>query len=931
MTTSISLLRRAAFAVLTLTLMTCRGYSQLAGQVGAQDAWNYTGITAAFPANAPSTSPRRCVATSKDGVYVGAVYSGSYYIEKYDLDGVFVSKFNRSFGTFTGLATNAAGNVYGFDGYTGMGYIFSPSGVQTGTFGSGTGSTNGKFSANHSDIFSSVAVNSAGLIYVADCYNFRVQIFNADGSFKSAFGTKGSLPGQFANEVANVAVGPNDEVLVIDFGARVTRFTATGEYVSRAPNTDYTWWNRVFSASRDGQLMVGARAYWDWYPNVTSSVLLDIATMYSDSWRSYNAGFYRAGQANFANAVLASDGSVGGAAFDANGNVWMIRYGASSGDALYSLEKYERRMRFDNHKPTKGVLLPSVLSAAQQPGSQTVDVTYRVDVTSVSSGTLANAGTVTSSGTVTTAIVGWLGGVKNWAHLVVPSVGTGTSSATGTYFWSDLYDPATLIDGRYVLQDTINSTAVDNTGNVYVTTDRCIRKISPSGNVTTLAGLAGYAGYVDDVGATARFYNPRGICVDASGNVYVVEWDGQVVRKITPNGLVTTIAGYWGSGGATDGVGSAARFYYPSQITVASNGALYVAEYHGQRVRKLEPNATGTVYTVTTLASNQGYLDGIAVDSKGNIFAAGTNGRILKLNDAGAVSVFAGAADQYSYVDGNGTAARFQNPHGLSIDLNDNIYLVEDNNRIRKITPAAEVSTVGQTIGVATKVAVDSFGSLYVAETSTTNGYGRIVRKGALATASQGGILSTAGVLGAAVQTGTLRTVSWDVSKDLPGMNFANLSFEILAKDSRPEIGAHFVTIPADSSGGTDLKISSRPVDEADLSDLWVWLLAQRDPRIKIAGNTIVLTPAGLTFIADAQNVSDASDSDKASLVLHTGGTGGLDNNWSNWGSTTNRGRAFAYKIANYRPVTASEITRANAGRFNLSSVNHYSAVNLGQ
>ncbi|RFC42738.1 MAG: Sugar lactone lactonase YvrE, partial [Verrucomicrobia bacterium] len=624
------------------------------------------------------------MASSKDGVYVGAAYSGSYYLEKYDNDGVFVSKFDRSFGLLTGLATNAAGNLYGFDGYTGMGYIFSPTGIQTGTFGSGTGSTNGKFSGNHSDIFSSVAVNSQGLIYVADCYNYRIQIFNADGSFKSAFGARGSLPGQFSDCVANVAVGPNDEVLVMDWTALVTKFSAAGEYVSRASSTDYTWWNRVFSASRDGQLMVGARAYWDWSPYVTSSVLLDISTMVSDSWRRYNVNFYRAGQANFANSVLASDGSIGGASFDPNGNVWMIRYGATGGTNLYSLEKFERRMRFDNHKPTKGILLPAVVSAAQQPGSQTVDVTYRVDVTSVNSGTLANAGTVTASGTVTTAIVGWLGGVKNWAHLVVPSVGTGTSAATGGYFWSDMYDPTTLVDSRYVLSDTINATAVDSTGNVYVATDRCIRKISPSGNVTTLAGLAGYSGYVDDVGATARFYNPRGICLDRAGNVYVVDWDGHVVRKITPSGVVTTIAGYWGSGGGTDGVGSAARFYYPSQIAVDRNGILYVAEYHGQRVRKLEPNATGTVYTVSTLASSQGYLDGIAVDSIGNIFAAGTNGRILKIDLAGVITVFAGAPDQYTYVDGIGTAARFQNPHGLSIDLNDNIFLVEDFNRIRK-------------------------------------------------------------------------------------------------------------------------------------------------------------------------------------------------------------------------------------------------------
>jgi hypothetical protein len=196
-------------------------------------------------------------------------------------------------------------------------------------------------------------------------------------------------------------------------------------------------------------------------------------------------------------------------------------------------------------------------------------------------------------------------------------------------------------------------------------------------------------------------------------------------------------------------------------------------------------------------------------------------------------------------------------------------------------------------------------------------------------------------VLGAGVQTGTQNTVSWDVSKDLPGLSFASLSFEVLAKDDRPEIGVHFVTIPGDASTATangnttttssgDLKISNRPIDEAELSDLWVWLLANRDPRIAIYGNSIVFTQAGLDYIADAPKIYDASTSDTSTTVA-TGGTGGADGYWTSgyWGATSNRGRAFAYKLMNYRPVTAAEVTRASAGRYNLNSVDHYSAVNL--
>lgn len=958
-----SLVRRIVLSALALLLVADRVNAQTSFQTGPQDAWNYTGTYAALPS--PS-GERRCVVATLDGVYVGAYNSAgnNWYIEKYDNSGAFVMKFPKAFTRITGLAANAAGTtIYGFDGALGKGYAFSSVGAQKFEFGSGYySSANGWFNGTNNDFYHSVAVNSAGLIYVADYSNYRVQIFNADGSFKSTFGGYGSLPGQFGYGVRHVAVSPRDEVLVLDDSAALQKFSATGEYVSKAVSTSVitSWsnWYTTFTVSRDGMLMVGSI---DGPP--LRGVMFDTSTMISDRQFNYGNGVDNiyVGHVNFTNSVSGYGANyVRGASFDPAGNVWMIRYSTVTSGS-WSLERFERRMRFDYHKPTKPVLQPTIVTANQQPGSQTVNITYQVDLPVISGGALSggsmalsggslvngtlvggtlsggnvSAGSLTTSGSVTTALIGWLNGIKNWAHLVVPSVDGGTLKTSSSYFWSDLYDPSTRIDNRIPLNDMIRCSTVDGAGNVYVVTDYCVRKITPSGSVSLLAGGAGSNYYLNDTGATARFQNPYGICTDASGNVYVTEMSGQVIRKITPSGVVSTLAGSWGAYNSTDGVGSNAGFRGPAAIAADANGNLFVAEWEGTGIRKV--TSSGSVTTVAQTGRN---LLGIAVNAAGVIYVTDYySHKILKVvqneSAAATVTTFAGSGSP-SHIDGTGTAATFFYPRGLSIDPSGNLYVSEDdNNFVRKITPEGVVSTIGKTASQVYNVSVDTAGCLYAAESHNQLGIGRMVRKGAPYSATTAGILSSAGVLGAGVQAGTQNTVSWDVSKDLPGLSFASLSFEVLAKDDRPEIGVHFVTIPGDSSATNsqttgDLKISNRPIDEAELSDLWVWLLANRDPRIAISGNSIVFTQAGLDYVANAPTIYDASNPD-TTMTVATGGTGGADGGWTwdNWGSTTNRGRAFAYKLMNYRPVTAAEVTRANSGRFNLSSVDHYSAVNL--
>lgn len=282
----------------------------------------------------------------------------------------------------------------------------------------------------------------------------------------------------------------------------------------------------------------------------------------------------------------------------------------------------------------------------------------------------------------------------------------------------------------------LSGIAVDSAGDVYVSDyyAHVVRKVTAAGTITTVAGN-GTAGYSGDggPGTSAELYSPAGLAVDSVGNLYIADPTEHVVRKLAPDGTITTAAGNGTAGDSGDGgPATSARLAFPNDVAMDAAGNLYIAD--GSAIRKVKPD--GTIVTVKEFVG----APPLAVDSAGNVFIV-VDPNVLRLAPSGVLTTVAGNGQPgYSGDGGPATAAQIAGgATGLAVDAAGDLYIADsENRRIRKVSAAGIISTLAgnggfrfsgdggpaasSVLNSPTGVAVDAAGDLLIAD----NGNNRV-------------------------------------------------------------------------------------------------------------------------------------------------------------------------------------------------------------
>jgi hypothetical protein len=623
------------------------------------------------------------------------------------------------------VTADSTGNLYVAD--TGSNTIrkVTPAGVVTtlaGTVGI-RGAADGTGTAAQFSFPTGIAVDGAGNLYVADSNNNTIRKMTSAGVVTTVAGAPtnaGRADGsgsaaQFSSPAA-LSIDSSGNLYVADAGNNNIRKVTAGGTVTTVAGSGADRSNFY----RNGQLIL-ARFDGPMGVTVDSAGNIYVADTGNSDIRLITPAGIVSTLAGAAGIPGLSDGTGEGAQFNQPEGVAVD--GAGN---IYVADTINNAIR----KVTPAGVVTTVAGTASSrgsadgtgsnarfnaPSSTAVDAAGNAYVADSSNSTIRK---VTPAGVVTT--------VAGAAGIIGSADGTGTA-ARFTY---------------------AGGVAVDSGGNLYVadSTNETIRRIAPGGVVTTLAGTAGSSGSTDATGTAALFTSPNGVTVDSAGNIYVADSGNDEIRKITPDGVVTTMAGAAGSSGSVDAAASAARFASPSNLAVDGAGNVYVADTANQTIRMVTP--AGVVTTLAGMAGTTGHLDAtgtaaqfnspddVAIDAAGNVYVADTNNSIIrKIAPGGAVTTFAGVAGSIGNSDGTGSAARFSRPAGLSVDAQGNLYVADTgNNTIRIITPAGVVTTLAGSAFVGTKgsidgpansarfnepngVAVDGSGNLYVGDT----------------------------------------------------------------------------------------------------------------------------------------------------------------------------------------------------------------------
>jgi len=755
---------------------------------------------------------------------------------------------NARFFNPTGTAVDLAGNIYIADGGDHTVREVTSSGVVTTIAGSSgqPGSADG-VGANARFLYPcAVAVDGAGTVYVTDTGNQNVRKITAGGVVTTLAGTLGvagsangsalaaqfNLPQGIAVDAAgNVYVSDtnNDTIRMISTGGVVTTLAGSVGQAGDAGGTGSSaLFNNPFGLAVDA---VGNLYVADYGNSLIRKIAAGGAvTVFAGSLGLTGSANGPAGSAQFNHPSAVS--------VDGAGNVYVID---TSNQTVREISAAGNVSTFAGRAGVTG---------RADGASATATFFYPGGIAATGSGIVYVADTGNHLLRVVTAgFVSTLAGGEG----VLGSVdGTGSSAAFAYPY----------------------GVAVDGSGNLYVAdhNNDTIRKVSPAGAVTTLAGSAGIPGSANGTGSAARFNGPTGVAVDSAGNIYVADAGNTSIRKIAAGGIVTTFAGFSGVAGSSDGVGAIARFNAPQGIAVDGAGNVYVADTKNNTIRMA--TAGGTVTTIGGAAGQTGSNDGpaglarfnapyaVAVDGAGNVYVADFfNAAIRKITPAGTVTTLAGLAGQVGMADGAGAVARFNQPYGVAVDASGDVFVADTYNRaIREITAGGIVTTLGGTNSrfyYPQGVGLDGAGNLYVAD-----GDNQAIAEGLLvAPPPSGGAVASSTVTAGQTATftvgsaGSQTTYQWQVSTNA---------------------GATWVSVGNNSTygGATSLTLSVGNATTAMTGSLYRAQLANAAGTSFSGTATLTVTPSVLpVFTTQPQGQTVATGSTVVFSFSATGGT----------------------------------------------------------
>ena len=620
------------------------------------------------------------------------------------------------------VAADAAGNVY----FTSLNCVFKidGNGILTrlaGTSRAGFSGDGGAATAAQLASPNGIALDAAGNIYFSEVGNGRVRKIS-NGVITTVAGGGTHAPGDGGLATDAILYGPNGlavdaqgNIFIADSNNNRIRKVSTTGIITTVVGTG------TAGNTGDGGSAASAQLSVPQYLAVDRSGNLYIADTGNHRVRKVSAAGVISAFAGTGAAGYGGDGGLAisaqlqdpeGVAVDASGNVCIV-------------DSSNNRVR----EVSAGGVINTV--AGNGTNGSTGD------------GGAATSGQIAGSYGVAVDTAGDLFIAEFYGNKIRKVVGgiIGTEGGNGVTFSGD-NGPATNAQLASVL-----GVAADGLGDVFIADNAAVREIAATGIITTVAGNGTCCGSASGVAANATAVSPEGVALDGSGNIFIPDFFN-VVRKVSTNGTITTVAGNGTSGYSGDGSSAtgAELGNPPGGLAVDGAGNIFISDTSNNRIRKV--SATGTITTVAgngtagfggdgglATAAQLSGPQAVAIDGSGNLYIADSgNNRIRKVSAAGVIMTFAGnGTGGFSGDGGLAVSAQLQVPLGVAVDSAGNVFIADTvNSRVREVSAGGTIATIAGSgvsgfqgdCGPATAaqlnyprdVAVDTSGNVYVAD-----------------------------------------------------------------------------------------------------------------------------------------------------------------------------------------------------------------------